>query len=108
MPELLLAEVAVLPPASLISSNLDRSAGSAAFSSRRSSSGTVGLPAMSMRLVSTLRTWITTPFGTARTFIVFGAMKRLSSSAPRRRASRSTRSSSFFGQTRDSGRAFRP
>ena len=83
---------------SLISTSLDRSAGSATFSSRRSSSGTVGRPLMSMRLVSTLRTWSTTPFGTALTFIVFGTMKMPSSAAPRCRASRSTRSSSFFGQ----------
>ena len=31
---------------------------------------------MSMRLVSTLRTWSTTPFGTAGTFIVFGVQNR--------------------------------
>ena len=56
------------------------------FSRSRWSSGTGGLPVMSMRLVSTLRTWIARPFGTARTFIVFGAMKEtfeLSAEVPR-------------------------
>ncbi len=50
----------------------------------------VGLPVMSTRLVSTLRTWRTTPFGTALTFMVFGTVNRPSSAAPSLSASLST------------------
>ena len=83
---------------SLNCASLHRSSAPVADRKSASTSAIVGFPPMSTRLVSTLRTWTTTPFGTTRTGSAFGTVNRPPWETLRCRASRSTSAAALRGQ----------